>query len=303
MARIETYAPLINVKDTKSLVDLFLETLVETNRTYDFFVDWEKVNQNVDTLKIEIGILSSIVGTRHPIEELRTVLKRYPEAAKAIPILVAVRDKQFKVLEDIEADSKYAEFDFVKASYTDAEIETLINFCNRTRITALLTSLNTLRDYVSGVEVGLDTNARKNRSGTSMERLISPLLESLAKEHNFNLVSQKKFSYLQQKFSLKVPPALINRRFDIALLGKQANINIEVNFYSGGGSKPEEIVESYITRNNELHRSNWKFIWVTDGQGWYSMRNQIERAFKEIDYILNVEFVHRGLLATILKSL
>ena len=127
MTRIETYAPLINVKDTKSLVDLFLETLVETNRTYDFFVDWEKVNQNVDTLKIEIGILSSIVGTRHPIEELRTVLKRYPEAAKAIPILVAVRDKQFKVLEDIEADSRYTEFDFGKVSFTDAEIKTLIN--------------------------------------------------------------------------------------------------------------------------------------------------------------------------------
>lgn len=303
MARIEIYAPLINVKDTRSLVDLFMDTLVETNRTYDFFVDWEKVHRNVDTLKVEIGILSSVVGTRQPIAELRTVLKRYPEAAKAIPILVAVRDKQFKVLEDIEADSKYAEFDFGKVSYPDTEIETLINFCNRTGIIALLTSLNTLRDYVSGVEVGLDTNARKNRSGTSMERLISPLLESLAKEHNLNLISQKTFSYLQQKYSLKIPPALKNRRFDIVLLGERANINIEANFYGGGGSKPEEIVESYITRNNELHRSNWQFIWVTEGQGWRSMRNQIERAFEEIDYVLNIEFIHRGLLATILKSI
>lgn len=303
MAKIETYAALPNIKDMKNLVDLFMATLVETNRTYDFFVDWGKVRRNVDALKVEIGILSSVVGTREPIAELRAVLKRYPEAAKAIPILIAIRDEQFKVLEDIEADSKYAEFNFGKLSYTDAEIETLIHFCNRTGITALLTSLNTLRDYVSGVEVGLDTNARKNRSGTAMERLIYPLLESLAKEHKFNIVSQKTFSHLQQKYGLKVPPALKNRCFDIALLGERDNVNIETNFYSGGGSKPEEIVESYITRNNELQRSNWKFIWVTEGLGWRSMRNQIERAFEEIDYILNVDFVHRGLLAKILKSL
>jgi len=303
MAKIETYAALPNIKDMKNLVDLFMETLIETNRTYDFFVDWGKVRRNVDALKVEIGILSSVVGTREPIAELRAVLKRYPEAAKAIPILVAVRDEQFKVLEDIEADSKYAEYNFGKISYTDAEIETLIHFCNRTGITALLTSLNTLRDYVSGVEVGLDTNARKNRSGTAMERLICPLLEGLAKEHKLKIVSQKKFYQLQKEYGLKIPPALKNRRFDLVLFGERNNINIETNFYGGGGSKPEEIVESYITRNNELHRSNWDFIWITDGQGWRSMRNQIERAFEEMDCILNIEFIHRGLLASILKSL
>ncbi len=303
MARIETYAALLDVRDLRSLVDLFIATLVETNRTYDFFVDWEKVRNNVNALKVEVGILGSIVGTKDPIAELRLILKRYPEAAKAIPILVAVREQQFKVLEDAEAGSKYADFHFGKTTYTDAEIEALVRFCSCAGITSLLTSLNTLRDYVFGVEVGLDSNARKNRSGTAMERVMYPLLESLAKERNLKIVSQKKFSHLQQEYGLKVPPALKNRRFDLVLFGERDNINIETNFYGGGGSKPEEIVESYITRNNELHRSNWKFIWVTEGQGWRSMRNQIERAFEEIDYILNIEFIHRGLLATILKSI
>ena len=303
MIRMEAYADLLNARDMKAVLDLFMATLVETNRTYDFFVDWDKVRSNVAALRVEISLLNSITGTKDPIAELRNTLKSYPEAAKAIPILIAVRDRQLKVLEDVEAAAQYADFDFGKASYTDDEIEDIVNFCNRTWIHSLLMSLNTLRDYVLGVEVGLDTNARKNRSGKAMESLIRPLLESSVEEHNLKIATEKKFHYLEQRYGLEVPNGLRNRRFDIVLFGDQHNINIETNFYGGGGSKPEEIVESYITRKNELDKMNWKFIWVTDGYGWRGMRNQIERAFEEMDYVLNIEFIHRGILANILKTL
>lgn len=37
--------------------------------------------------------------------------------------------------------------------------------------------INNLVDYVSGIEVGLDSNARKNRSGNVMEEMIADILK------------------------------------------------------------------------------------------------------------------------------
>lgn len=302
MAVIKPYAELLGTKDLESLLDLFAATLADTNHTHEYFVDWIKVRRNVDSLKVEIGILSSLVGTNEPINELRNILNRYPEAARAIPLLVAVRDRRFKVLEDVSASSMYTELHFDRRVLTDAEREAIVSFCARTGIGSLLTSINTLRDYVLGVEVGLDSNARKNRSGRAMESLINPILDEVAKEYDLTLVKQKQFSYLAHQ-GIRVPPELKNRKFDWVLLGKRGSANIETNFYSGGGSKPEEIVDSYITRSSELRAANWKFIWVTDGAGWRSMRNQIRKAFASMDYVLNIEFIRRGLLANIVKSL
>ncbi len=90
-------------------------------------------------------------------------------------------------------------------------------------------------------------------------------------------------------------------KFDYAVKTTGGWFNIEVNFYSGQGSKPQEIVDSYINRNNELKQSKWQFIWITDGMGWKSGVNQLSKAFKEMDYVLNISFAKSGMLQEILK--
>jgi hypothetical protein len=70
-------------------------------------------------------------------------------------------------------------------------------------------------------------------------------------------------------------------------------VNIETNYFSGAGSKPEEIVDSYINRRNELVKNDWSFIWITDGDVWRSSENQILKAFGNLDYVFNIEFYER----------
>ncbi|MFQ5874961.1 MAG: type II restriction endonuclease [Dehalococcoidia bacterium] len=302
MTNLRPYQDTLGVREEQELVDLFLDSLAATNRTHDFFVDWVKVRNNAESLKTEIALLGSVAGAEDPATELRSLLHKYPGAVKAIPILIAVRDLKFRVLEDIQEARQYIDYDFSKSQLADSDISVIVSFCIRTGITSLFKSVQALRDYVTGVEVGTDTNARKNRSGSSMERLIYPLLEQLAPEvQGMRVITEKKFSDLES-LGVSTPPGLKDRRFDIVVLTASQRFNIETNFYAGGGSKPQEIVDSYINRKNELARAGWRFVWVTDGHGWRSGANQMRKAFREMDYILNLEWVRRGLLTEVLTA-
>ena len=302
MAALKPYEETLDIRNETELVCLFLETLAPTNRTYDFFVDWDKVSSNVEGLKIEIALLGSLAGSRNPEEALRNLLVRYPEVSRAIPILIAVRQLKFQVLENLETAEGYAEFDFSKSELSASEIEHVVSFCARTGITPMLASLKDLRGYVTGVEVGTDANARKNRSDSSTGRLVETFVNGLAGVHpNLEIRTQQKFSALEHIKGVAVPHSLRNRRFDMAITLDGRPFNIETNFYAGTGSKPQEIVDSYINRHQELEAAGWKLIWVTDGYGWRGMENQVRRAFQDMDYVLNLEFVRRGVLSAILS--
>ena len=302
MVVLGPYHETLGVRTQSELIDRFLDSLAPTNRTHDFFVDWDKVNRNVETLKTEIALLGSLAGSNSPIEELRNLLKRYPEVSKAIPILIAVRGLEFPVLDGMETDAGYTNYDFSKPDPSPSEIDSIVTFCVKTGITSLLTSTQGLKDYVVGVEVGTDTNARKNRSGKSMERLLDTVMKKLACERpNLVVHTQKTFSALERTEGINAPQSLKDRRFDVAITLDDRHYNIETNFYSGTGSKPQEIVDSYINRQDELNQGGWSFIWITDGYGWSGLTNQIQKAFQEMDYVLNAEFIRRGTLSAILR--
>lgn len=303
MANIRLYKQVLGVASEDALVRLFFDTLVETNRTHAFFVDWKKVKANVDKLRVEIALQGSLVGSKNLPQDMKRLLTKYPETMKAIPILIAVREKQLRILEDVEATRRYTDYHFGKRKPSTADIDRIVKFCERTGISSLLSSIQTLHDYVLGVEVGADTNARKNRSGTAMQDLIYPLLNRLAENSKgLKVVTEKNFKYLQQHFDMKVPPGLLERKFDAVVISQDNRFNIETNFYAGGGSKPQEIVDSYINRQRELSEADWGFIWITDGAGWRTGENQMRKAFRDMDYVLNVELVRKGMLNAILRS-
>jgi len=90
---------------------------------------------------------------------------------------------------------------------------------------------------------------------------------------------------------------------DFAVKKGNKLISIEVNFYSGQGSKPQEIVDAYINRQNELRKNGWGFIWITDGHGWCEGQNQIKKALEQMDYVMNISFVKRGFLQSVIQDL
>jgi len=269
--------------------------------TFSYFCNWNKIKKNVEKYSYEINILNYLVGEKDVKKKLREILKKNPETLKVIPLIIAVRNMNISVIQDPEKPTEtLINYNFAKEAIADIDIQCAITFCECSGIIDLFTNfkIKNLRDYLLGVETGLDTNARKNRSVTAMESLISPILKKIK---NITVYSQKSFRNIGGKNGIPHCSELENRKFDYVIKTPRKCYNIEVNYFSGQGSKPQEIVDSYINRNKELKDSGWGFIWITDGIGWKSGINQLSKAFREMDYVLNVSFAQKGILQDILK--
>lgn len=306
MVDVEFYKKYYPVQNVSELVKVFQKTLIITNRTPEFFVDWVKVKKNVDEIKIELSLWNSLIGSKNIETDFVNLIEKYPEVIKTIPILFAIREREFPVIVDFyDLEKSVRNLDFNKNKYSKVsplEINAYVEFAKKGGLLDIFYYVKNFYDYVLGVEVGLDTNARKNRSGEAMETLLTPLIKNIAKEMKCGLLSQKRFD-LVKSLGGKVPLELANRKSDFILYIGKKFVNIEVNYYSGAGSKPEEIVDSYINRHNELVKNNWGFIWITDGDVWRISENQIVKAFNGLDYVFNIEFSRKGLLKEALSQI
>lgn len=302
----EIYKNILNLSSFNDIIGKFHDTLIDTNRGHKFFVDWDKIRDNVEKYKVELNILNSLIGSKNFNAELKGLLNKYPEVLPVVPLLLAIRGKELLVIKDfLDANSGIVEYNFAERKLTNKEMEQFIEFFEKTGLEYFFKSLSnkSIYDYATGVEVGMDTNARKNRSGKAMELLLEPIIIEINKRQgkSFKILSQKNFKYLEDNFGIEVSTSIKHRKADFILVSKDNKvINIETNFFSGTGSKPQEIVDSYINRQEELAENGFRFIWVTDGYGWKGQKNQIAKGFEKIDFLLNLHFVRVGLLERIL---
>ncbi len=305
--REQSYFSFFKLGTAEEVIKEFHRTLLYTNRDFKFFVDWQKVKQNVRKYKVSLSILNSLIKNQNFDSQLDYILKKYPEVLPCFPLLLAVRETDMKLVDDfLASDPHFIEYNFSEHKMTQEEIDKTIIFCDKTGLKAFFQNLCqiSLEDYLSGVEVGLDTNARKNRSGRAMEELIEGLMAKPESQVRIRtILKQKQFQALAN-YGFKISHVLKERKADFILIKDNgAVINIEVNFFSDTGSKPQEIVGAYINRQQELKNNDHYFIWVTDGSGWHGQRNEMNRAFNELDYVLNTSFVKRGFLQKIIEEI
>ena len=301
MADLTFYKKHLNLSTVDEICKAISDTLIETNYTYNFFVNWSKVTKNRDAFKYEIALLKSLKNSSNPVVDFRDLLAKYPEVIKVIPILLACRDGIIKVLNSIETGLQHKSFDFSKRSYGSKNIDDIVRFTKNTGLLDMLCKMDSATDYLLGVEVGLDTNARKNRSGLFLERMVTETLKELSgRNSDLVFVEQKSFGYVEDRYNVRIPPTLRNRKFDYTVINKGKATNIEANFYSGTGSKPSEIVSSYTDRNRVLTSAGWKFVWLTDGMGWKKMQRPLHVGVENIDYVINASLVRKGLLEQII---
>lgn len=266
----------------------FFRTLLKTNQTYEYFVSWDRVLSNVKHYENELQILS-ILSRYHGKcrkNKLSEILKKYPEVSKVIPIIIAVR-LHTKGIDIFDATSEKILTVIFDPKDDRYDLKTVVEFCERTGILDIFDRTHNLLDYILGVEVGLDTNARKNRSGLIFEqmvynkisKIISKKVKIVPQDANFSLYEGRR---KRHDFALYLEPT-----------DKQPFMIIEANFYNTPGSKPNAIVGDYI----ELHRKSEEygiiFVWITDGKGWLKMKNHMERAMMEMDWILNYKMLNR----------
>ena len=155
-----------------------------------------------------------------------------------------------------------------------------------------------VQDYIVGVLVGLDSNGRKNRGGTAFELACEPIIKEICKKYEIEVLTQKQFKYLEKEYGMMINPIIANRKADFILVNKEKTkcMNIEVNFFNDNGSKPEEIINSYIQRQDALKEVDISFCLLTDGKCWRGTTNQLRVGFNSLNYLMNYKLAKLGML-------
>ena len=263
---------------------------------YTYYVDFEKIYKNVDKVKVELNILNSLIGSKNIEEEFENILIKYPETLECIPLLLAVRSREIFVKDEI---NEYL-FKFDKMVYS---IKDYIKFMRESGLFDLLQNhiINNLYDYVLGIEVGLDSNGRKNRGGHLMENLVESYIIKAGYKKDVNYFKEMYLKDIEKKWNLDLSEMsghnTSTKRFDFVIKTDKQVYVIETNFYSSGGSKLNETARSYKMLAEESKKVDGvTFIWFTDGTGWISARKNLEETFNELETMYNIDDLDNGIL-------
>ncbi|MBI5193551.1 MAG: type II restriction endonuclease [Nitrospirae bacterium] len=226
---------------------------------------------------------------------------------RIIPILLACREKSFKILTDFTGGKfTYEDFRFtVQNVLSDEDIEKAYRFADNTGILSLFRqkSIKNIVDYVIGVEVGLDSNGRKNRGGTTMESIVEGLLKPICSTNKLDYITQATARRVRAKWGIDLKVDKSSRRFDFAIRYNDNLCLIETNYYGGGGSKLKATAGEYKALFDFIKANGHGFIWITDGAGWKATLRPLEETFNHIDYTLNLNMVCNGVLEKLVKEL
>ena len=120
-------------------------------------------------------------------------------------------------------------------------------------------AVSNIYGYATGVEVGLDSNGRKNRGGHQMENLIRKFLE----EAGVEFYTEKYLEELEKFFGLDLSALstekISTKRFDFVVKSSDTVFGIETNFYASSApssSKPRGVIKSLPRRRKIFRVSN-----------------------------------------------
>lgn len=265
---------------------------------YTYYVDFKKIYRNIDKIKVELNILNSLIGSNDIENEFKNIIVKYPETLECIPVLLAVRSNEIFIKDELK---EYL-FKFNKMVYS---IDDYVRFMKESGLFDLLQNhiINNLYDYVLGIEVGLDSNGRKNRGGHLMENLVESYIRKAGIKECYK---EMYISEIENKWNLDLSSISGNnvstKRFDFVIKTDNQVYVIETNFYSSQGSKLNETARSYKMLAEEAKKVNGlTFIWFTDGTGWKNARKNLEETFNELETLYNINDLENGILDKIIK--
>jgi type II restriction enzyme len=254
----------------------FLTQLTETNATLDYFTDFEKIKNNVNKISIKLTQLNYLIGKEDLKEAIIELYQENSKAFEVLDILIAIRkSKKAKTF------NNNGEIVLLDTYFTTPE--GILEYIEETGLSELFRNkdVTNLVDYVFGIEVGLDTNARKNRGGDNMSKAVS-------------LIFDKAGVFYKKEVNNTIFPEIISlgvdvKRFDFVIKTKKKTYLIETNYYNSGGSKLNETARAYSDVAPKINQyDNFEFVWITDGQGWFTAKNKLEEAYNIIPSLYNL---------------
>ncbi len=269
---------------------------------YGYYIDFDKVHKNVDSIKIELNILNSLIGSNNIETDFENLINKYPETLKCIPLLLAVRSNEIYA---IDGDGDYT-YNFKNPNLS---VEQYKIFMRKTGLFDLIENhiVNNLVDYATGVETGLDSNGRKNRGGHLMENLVESFIQKAGFVKDESYFKEMYIHQITDKWNIDLS-AISNqgkteKRFDYVVKTPNMIYGIETNFYGSGGSKLNETARSYKTLALETDTiDGFTFVWFTDGKGWTSARHNLEETFDIMEHIYNIKDLENGILFNLRRN-
>lgn len=280
----------------------WLLTFTDSIADYKYYIDFETIYRNAETYKVELNMLNSLIGSKNIEKEFENLIKKYPEVLKCIPILLAVRQYEIIVLDN---EGNKFEYNFKKMNY---DIEQYKVFMRETGLFNLIQNhlVNNLYDYVLGVESGLNSNARKNRGGHLMEKVVERFIQKAGFKKNETYFKEMYLQEIEEKWKLDMSfisnQNQATKRFDYVIKTDKCIYGIETNFYAAGGSKLNETARSYKMIAEEAEKIvGFEFVWFTDGMGWITARNNLKETFDNMEHIYNIADMKNDIMSKIFK--
>ncbi len=278
----------------------WFNTFTDSIATYEYYTDFNTVYKNIEKIKVELNIMNSLIGSKNIEQDFDNLFKKYQEIRKCLPLLIAVREKEIKVVDDGEK---------LKYNFTNInDIDLLKRFMTKTGLFDLISNhiVNNLVDYATGVEVGLGSNGRKNRGGHLMEDVLQGFIEKEGFILNKTYFKEMYLKDIESKWNIDLSPlsnlGKVAKRFDYVAKTKNCIYAFETNFYSSSGSKLNETARSYkMIAEESKNIKGFAFVWVTDGLGWIDARNNLEETFDAMENLYNIKDLSNGKLKELLK--
>ncbi|MDY3317120.1 type II restriction endonuclease [Riemerella anatipestifer] len=263
----------------------FLSQLSETNATLDYFTDFNKIRSNVSRVEMKLNQLNYLIGKENLKEAIDELYEENPRVFEVLDILIAVRkNNNSKIL------NNQGEIVVLDTYFTSPEL--ILEYIEETGLAEVFKNkdVTNLVDYVFGIEVGLDTNARKNRGGSNMSKAVSQLFDQAG-------------IFYKTEVNNTIFPEIVSlgadvKRFDFVIKTQRKTYFIETNYYNSGGSKLNEVARAYSDVAPKINQyEGYEFVWITDGRGWLSAKNKLEEAYNIIPSVYNLktldEFVRK----------
>ena len=284
----------------RNFIDWF-RTFRPSIATFSYYADFPKIFSNVDAIKIELNILNSLIGSKNIKQEFESILAKYPNVVKCIPVLLAVRSTQISISDE------NGMFVYVFDGMMH-DISIYSRFMDKSGLFDLMQNhlISNLVDYVTGVETGLDSNGRKNRGGHLMEDLVELYIRKAGFVKEKNYFKEMYISDIAKKWNIDLSAisnqGKMEKRFDYVVKTEKKIYAIETNFYGSGGSKLNETARSYKTIANEAKTiPDFEFVWFTDGFGWASAKNNLEETFDVLEHIYCIQDMEAGIMKEIFR--
>lgn len=257
--------------------NIFFSQLQETNQTLDFFCDFEKISNHVNDIKLSLCMLNSLIGTTDLRKSIETIWTRDKSAFSIMDILIAVRSNGKKSILDSNGNC-------IILNRLFESVDGIMEYLEGTGLAEIFTEgkIKDLVDYVFGIETGLDSNARKNRSGHIMENMIADIFTK-------NGIAFRQEVYSTEWTEIQQALGDDKKRFDFVIKSASTTYLIEANFYNDGGSKLNEVARSFMeiaARINSV--KGFEFIWITDGTAWKAAKDKLKEAYSKIPGMYNL---------------